>query len=86
MCLTHIIEQFLFHFLQEDQERNLSDSDSSSSGQKRLYCFSFISYQKVKFILVIAWGRVKLWFNFTRVFKVSQLARVTKRRGKFVKL
>ena len=33
-------------------------------------------------IYVIAWGRVKLVFNFTRVFKVSQkIARVAQRRG-----
>ena len=35
---------------------------------------------------VIAWCRGKLRFNFTRVFKVPQIALVAKLRGQFEKL
>ena len=45
------------------------------------------SQTKSEYVYVIAWDRVKLVFNFTRVFKVSQkIAQVAQRRGEFVKL
>ena len=67
--------------------KDLSEKPHPGNNAKYIQNLMKLSiFPKQECVSVIAWGRVKLRFNFARVFKVSQISRIAKRRGQLVKL